>query len=197
VSTSPSVLDLAAPGDYLAADEIIECEHPAVGALGDELRRQQPSDVDFARAAFDWVRDNVARAYDVQDRRVTLTASEVLNEGVGLRYAKSNLLAAVLRSQGIPTGLCYQRLGSPEEGYFVHGLVYLEEGWHRQDPRGNKPGVDARFSLEEERLAYVVDAVRGERDYRRIYQSAAPVVVAALRSATDILTSPLPADLPV
>lgn len=198
VSTPPSGLEPASPGDYLAADEIIESDHPTVVALGRKLRQRLPSDVDFARAAFEWVRDQVSHGYDAPDRRVTLTASEVLRERVGLCYAKSNLLAGVLRSQGIPAGLCYQRLGSPEDGYVVHGLVavYLDGAWHRQDPRGNKPGVDAQFSLGDEKLAYAVDQDRGERDYRRIHQTTAPEVVAALSSATDILTSPMPSKLP-
>lgn len=37
----------------------------------------------------------------------------------------------------------------------LHGLVAVRfhGAWHRQDPRGNKPGVEARFSLTGERLA--------------------------------------------
>jgi hypothetical protein len=39
--------------------------------------------------------------------------------------------------------------------------------WARQDPRGNKPGVDAQFSLAEERIAWVPCFELGERDYRQ------------------------------
>jgi transglutaminase-like putative cysteine protease len=83
---------------------------------------------------------------DARDRRVTLLSSEVLRERVGLCYAKSHLLVALLRSEGIPAGLCYQRLRSGD-GYVLPGLVavHLRGAWHRQDPRGNKPGIDARF----------------------------------------------------
>lgn len=183
--------------DYLASDDLVESDDPAVVELAAALRTEHASDADFARAAFEWVRDNVAHAYDAQDRRVTLSASEVLRERVGLCYAKSHLLAAVLRSQGIPAGLCYQRLGGPEEGYVVHGLVavHLEGAWHRQDPRGNKPGVDAQFSLDGERLAWPVDVSLGERDYPRVYVSPVDEVVVALRAADDILTCPLPTEL--
>lgn len=183
--------------DFLGDDDIVESRHPAVSALAEELRASHPADTDFARAAYGWVRDNVAHAYDVKDARVTLTASEVLRDRVGLCYAKSNLLAAVLRRQGVPTALCYQRLGSPDEGYFVHGLVavHLDGAWHRQDPRGNKPGVEAQFSLGEERLAWNADEVRGERDYPRLYSTTAPEVVASLRKAENILTCRLPSDL--
>jgi transglutaminase-like putative cysteine protease len=191
-------LESPSPTRFLGADDIIESRHPAIVALGRELRCDHGTDAAFAHAAFDWVRDSVAHAYDAQDNRVTLTASEVLRERVGLCYAKSNLLAAILRSQSVPAGLCYQRLGNPDEGFFVHGLVavYLVGAWHRQDPRGNKRGVHAQFSLSEERLPWTVDEGQGERDYPQIYQSTAPEVVAALRSARDILTCPLPSELP-
>lgn len=185
------------PNHYLGADQIIQSDHPDVVALGQELRDRHAGDAEFAEAAFDWVRDNIAHAYDAQDHRVTLTASQVLAEGVGLCYAKSSLLAAILRSQGIPTGLCYQRLGNLEDGHVLHGLVavHLDGAWHRQDPRGNKAGIDAQFSLGTEQVAYVIDENKGEQDYPRVYVSAADEVVNALQGADDILICPLPSDL--
>lgn len=182
---------------YLGADAVIEADHPDVIAVGEQLRDKHPDDVDLARAAFEWVRDSIPHAYDAKDRRVTLTASQVLAEGVGLCYAKSNLLAAILRSQRIPTGLCYQRLGDPEEGHVLHGLVaiHIDGTWHRQDPRGNKDGIDAQFSLGTEQLAYVIDEAKGEQDYPHVYVSAADEVVNALQDADDILTCRLPSEL--
>jgi len=182
---------------YLGGDGIVQTDDPEVIALGAVLRSGRPDDVEFVRAAFEWVRDTVAHASDVGDARVTLSATAVLHDNVGLCYAKSHLLAAVLRSQGIPTGLCYQRLADETDGHVIHGLVavHLNDTWHRQDPRGNKPGIDAQFSLDSERLAYVVDERRGEKDYQRLYVSAADEVVAALRAADNVLTCQLPTDL--
>lgn len=193
----PPVLEAAPPDRYLGADAIIETGHPEVTALGADLRARHPADADLARAAFEWVRDSIAHSYDAQDPRVTLTASQVLGAGTGLCYAKSHLLAAVLRSQGIPAGLCYQRLGDSRDGYVVHGLIalYLDGAWHRQDPRGNKPGIDARFSLGAERLAYRADPRRGERDYPQVRVRPAAEVVQALQDAGNILTCPLPSGL--
>ncbi|WOQ18587.1 transglutaminase family protein [Raineyella sp. W15-4] len=135
-------LQAVPPRDYLDPDEFVQSDHTAVRTLEEELRAGHASDVTFARATFEWVRDKVSHSYDVHDPRVTLSASEVLRERVGLCYAKSHLLAAVLRSQGIPTGLCYQRVGDPTSGHVIHGLVaiHLDDTWHRQDPdpRGNK-----------------------------------------------------------
>ena len=82
----------------------------------------------------------------------------------------------------------------------MHGLVavYLQGRWHRQDPRGNKPGVNAQFSLTSEQLAWPVRAELGERDYPQLLVSPHPDVVQALRGATDVLAlcrGGLPSDL--
>jgi transglutaminase-like putative cysteine protease len=135
------------------------------------------------------VRDGVRHSWDAQDRRVTLSASETLRVGVGLCFAKAHLLAGLLRAEGIPTGLCYQRLTEDGSSFVVHGLVavHLQGRWHRQDPRGNKPGVDAQFSLTTEQLAWSVRTDQRERDYVQLLVSPHPDVVRALRDATDIL----------
>ncbi len=159
-------------------------------ALAAELRDRHQAEVDYARAAFEYVRDRVAHSFDAADPRVSVSASETLANGVGLCFAKAHLLAALLRTQGIPAGLCYQRLTDDGNGFVLHGLiaVRLDGTWHRQDPRGNRPGIDARFSLGEERLAWPVRPELGERDDRRIRASALPAVITVLRSTRDVLT---------
>ena len=110
------------------------------------------------------------------------------SQGTGLCYAKAHLLAALLRAEGIPTGLCYQLLTDDETSFMLHGLVaiHLEGSWHRQDPRGNKAGVDAQFRLDTEQLAWPVRAELGERDYPDVFRHASPRVVSALTQATDL-----------
>ncbi len=185
---------------FLAADDVVEARHPDVMRLAAELRSAAGEGTEaYARAAFEWVRDEVAHSIDAADPRVTLSASDVLRERVGLCYAKSHLLAALLRTEGIPTALCYQRLREGDV-FMLHGLVAVHVGgaWHRQDPRGNKPGVDAQFSLTEERLAWPVDPAAGEADLPGRFASPAPVIVAALRGTDDVLAlvrSGLPTDL--
>ncbi|GAB2651907.1 transglutaminase family protein [Prescottella soli] len=182
-------LEAAAPDTYLGDDGIIQAQSPTVRLLARRLRERAGGDVPFAKAAFEWVRDRVGHSYDVQDARATLTANDVLAERVGLCYAKSHLLAALLRSEGIPTGLCYQRLVH-NDGHVLHGLVaiHLEGDWHRQDPRGNKPGIHAEFSLDVERLAWRVDPSFSEVDYPKVFVSPARCVVDALRGTTDVLS---------
>ncbi|MFC4602097.1 transglutaminase-like domain-containing protein [Rhodococcus kronopolitis] len=187
--TTDSVLETAPPESHLAGNEFIDVDDRSVRALALTLRRSAGSDLSFAKAAFEWVRDEVGHSYDVRHPRVTLAASEVLAQRVGLCYAKSHLLAALLRSEGVPTGLCYQRLAHGD-GHVLHGLVavHLNGAWHRQDPRGNKDGVDAQFSLGSEQLAWRVVPSLGEVDYPGIFASPAPCVVEALRGTDDVLS---------
>lgn len=188
-----------APGEYLTNDDVIDTRHPDVQALAAKLRAGTNDDREFAQAAFEWVRDQVRHSIDARDPRVTVTAPEVLRDGVGLCFAKSHLLAAVLRAAGVPAGLCYQRFSDGEGGFFLHGLVaiHLDNAWHRQDPRGNNPGLDAQFALDGERLAYTVNPDAGEIDYPEIRIAPSPAVLRSLRSATDALVlcdGGLPAD---
>lgn len=187
--TGPGALPAGAvAAEFLGADPIVDSADPGVQELAAELARKADGPEGFARAAFEWVRDEIAHSYDVRDPRVTLTAAEVLAARVGLCYAKSHLLAALLRSRGVPTALCYQRLAHGD-GHVLHGLVAirLRGAWHRQDPRGNTGGIDAQFCLDAERLAFPIDPARGEIDYPLLYPAPAAAVVDALRGATDVL----------
>ncbi|NLE81370.1 MAG: transglutaminase family protein [Rhodococcus sp.] len=189
MATTDVLLETASAGDFLADDEFVDVEDRAVRKLALTLRQQTDSDPSFAEAAFEWVRDEVGHSYDIQNPRVTLTAGEVLTHRVGLCYAKSHLLAALLRAEGIPTGLCYQRL-EHGDGHVLHGLVavHLDGAWHRQDPRGNTNGINAQFSLGTEQLAWEIDHNRGEIDYPQLFVSPAPCVIDSLRGATNVLT---------
>ncbi|WP_414941988.1 transglutaminase-like domain-containing protein [Amycolatopsis sp. cmx-11-51] len=173
--------------DYLAVDEVIDHDHPLIRETADVLSPTGGTEVDVIRSMFHFVRDDIAHSVDAADSRVTLMASEVLRERVGLCYAKAHLLAALLRSQGIPAGFCYQRIG------VLHGLngVYIAglDRWIRLDPRGNKNGADAHFpflrksSPEDERLAWTLDPTRGEIDFPTVYSAPSSAVVETLSSA--------------
>ncbi|WP_031481717.1 transglutaminase-like domain-containing protein [Streptomyces bicolor] len=173
---------------YLAADEVIDHGHPVVREASARLAAQAVDSYAYARLAFEFVRDTIPHSQDSGDPRVTWRASDVLEQGTGICYAKSHALAALLRAEDIPTGLCYQRLaGDDGAGHVVHGLVAVRfnGAWHRQDPRGNKPGVDAQFSLGGERLAFVADPESSELDYPVLYAEPHPVVLSALKAAPD------------
>ncbi len=146
------------------------------------------------KAVYEFVRDDVKHSWDVQDTRVTKSATEVLEYGVGICWAKSNLLAALLRACGIPAGICYQRLtlgDVPETGFCIHALnvVYVKslDRWIRLDARGNKEAIDAQFGLEEERLAFQVRTELGEVDYGIIYANPSDKLMKILAENTDVL----------
>lgn len=169
---------------YLDSSEYIDWKHPLVAAKAAALAEGAASDEAVAKRCFEFVRDSVQHSWDFRKNPVTCKASDVLIHATGYCYAKSHLLAALLRANGIPAGLCYQRLTIATYGppYCLHGLnaVYLKRyGWYRVDARGNKPGVAAAFDPPMERLAFpIVDAL--ERDFPEIWAEPLPPIVKAL-----------------
>ncbi|MFH0179730.1 transglutaminase domain-containing protein [Streptomyces cacaoi] len=173
---------------YLAADDVIDHHHPLVRDTAARLVKDAEDSYGYARLAFEFVRDTIPHSQDAGDPRVTWRASDVLEQGTGICHAKAHALAALLRAEDIPTALCYQRFVHHEgAGHALHGLVAVRfnGAWHRQDPRGNKPGVDARFSLDGERLAFLPDPAAGELDHPGLYATPHPAVLGALRAAPD------------
>ncbi|MFF6794082.1 transglutaminase family protein [Streptomyces filamentosus] len=180
--------DIAA---YLAVGEAVDHDHSLVRAAVDRIAATHPDAYTYAEAAYVFVRDAIPHSQDSGDLRVTWRASDVLEQGTGICYAKSVAYAALLRARGIPAALCYQRLADDDgSNPVVHGLVAVrlpgEERWARQDVRGNvPPGVDAQFSLEEERLAWTVRPEFNEVDYPVLYDEPHPVVLRTLQAAPD------------
>jgi transglutaminase-like putative cysteine protease len=174
---------------YLAESEVVDWSHPAVQALADELRGND-GDAAVAARCFRWVRDEIRHSVDHGDRIVTLAASDVLRHRTGFCYAKSHLLAALLRANGIPAGFAYQRLSVDGTGapFCLHGFVaaWLQEvGWYRADPRGNRPGISVDFAPPVEQLAFQ-PRLPGELTYREVWAEPLPAVVAALRGAESV-----------
>ncbi|WP_141505178.1 transglutaminase-like domain-containing protein [Paenibacillus luteus] len=180
--------------DYLEETEIINYNHSAITELVSSLISTEQNESARIKQAFHFVRDSISHSWDIQSNRITLTASEALLYKEGICYAKSNLLAALLRVQGIPAGFCYQRLtigDMPDTGYCIHALnaVYLQEHkqWIRLDARGNKEGISAEFSGLQEALAFPVRPELDELDYPTIYARPHASTLAALRRNNDAL----------
>lgn len=175
--------------DYLKRTEIIDYLHPLVARKAKELSSETHDEVETARAIYEFVRDGISHSADIRGNRVTCRASDVLWYKEGICYAKSHLLAALMRSNGIPCGFCYQLLRLEDEAspLVIHGLnaIYLKTlgKWVRLDSRGNKPGVDAQFSIEEEKLAFEVRTAAGEKDYPHIFPEPDLNVITVLNSS--------------
>lgn len=179
---------------YLAFSHYINGGDPCVQRKAAELRACSENETALVENTYHFVRDAIRHSWDVQDRRVTVTAADVLREGVGICWAKANLLAALLRANGIPAGICYQRLtlgDTPDTGYCIHALnaVYMktENRWIRLDARGNNPGVNAAFSLQQECLAFPIRAEYDELDYKILYPEPLQITMDILEASTDAI----------
>jgi transglutaminase-like putative cysteine protease len=184
-------------GPYLEATEIVDWTDGAVRALAQELGGGD-GPVAVAARCFGWVRDEVRHSIDRGDHVVTLAASDVLRHRTGSCYAKSHLLAALLRANGIVAGFSYQRLSVNDDGppFCLHGFNAVSLpgiGWYRVDARGDRPGVTTCFDPPREVLAYQ-PRLAAECTFDEIWPEPLPVVVEALRRSGSVeeLLSRLP-----
>jgi transglutaminase-like putative cysteine protease len=189
---------------YLEDTITIDWQTPPVMEKSRALCDGCADDVAKARAVYAFVRDGIVHTADAGRDELPCRASQVLAAGTGIGFSKSHLLAALLRAAGVPTGFCYQvlRLPSPQDGTALYGYngVYLSsrKRWIALDARGNKPGLDAQFSLDEPRLAVTADPTRGEWRYPLIYTRPAQIVVDLLSRNASLarIAEHVPAQLP-
>ncbi len=160
---------------FLENTHYIDYLNPAIQSLSETLFADAKTDVKKASIAFHFVRDKIPHSFDIESDLVPVTASEVLTAGTGICHAKANLLAALLRSQNIPAGFCFEHitLASDEKlGYCVHGFnaAYVAGRWIQLDARGNlRIGVCAEFSLEKFYPAFVPRDIYDEYFYPGVY----------------------------
>ena len=172
--------------EYLEATPIVDWDDPEILALARALAlaRGRGGPVAVARRCFEWVRDEIKHSGDHRLDPVTCSASAVLRHGTGFCYAKSHLLAALLRANAFPTGFCYQRLSLDGCGppFCLHGLNAVRlpgTGWDRIDARGDREGIETDFDPPAERMAFE-PRLAGEATFDDIWPAPLPVVVKAL-----------------
>ena len=177
--------------DYLLSLEgLINYNHPLVQEKIKEIKGSSSSLREQAELAFNYVRDEIEHSFDTNSLVITISASDTLEKQEGICFAKSHLLAALLRGLGIPAGFCYQRVlrkGTIESGYALHGLnaVFLNDKWFRVDPRGNKERIYSEFNMEEEKLAYSLREELGEVDYPHVFVRPIEAVIDAMNESKD------------
>lgn len=177
---------------FLESSQYIDWKTPEVQQKAVDLAGENQEQTEIVKICFEFVRDEILHSWDYRMNPVTLRASEVLIHRTGYCYAKSHLLAALLRANGIPAALCYQRLRLGDDPYYfsLHGLnaVYLNEyGWVRVDARGNKDGVNADFDPPGETLAFDLEH-RGEYDVEGRFAKPLDPVVETLTTHKDVET---------
>lgn len=177
--------------DYLQeVPPVIQFNTPLIQNQIIAISSQTDSLQERAKLAFEFARDEIQHSFDLKTGKVvTVNAEDTLKAKEGICFAKSHVLASLLRGMNIPTGFCYQRKNDPKAGYVLHGLnaIYLEDtGWFRVDPRGNKQGIDSQFSIDQEQLAYPIDTSKGEVDYPNVFTEPLSEVVTAMQNSKDV-----------
>lgn len=145
--------------NFLREDEYIDFSSKVIKDKAAQLFGDIADDVEKAKIAYEYVRDEIPHSFDINAKIITARASEVQIHKTGICHAKANLLAALLRLEKIPVGFCFQHLTLGDDdssGYCVHcyNAIYLEEKWIKVDARGNTNGINAQFSLNEPILAF-------------------------------------------
>ena len=189
---------------YVEDTIVIDWQTPAIVERARALAAGLPGDEAKARACYGFVRDEIAHTADAGLDALPCRASEVLAARTGIGFSKSHLLAALLRSLGIPAGFCYQvvRRAPDASETLLYGFngVYLasRERWILLDARGNKSGLDAQFSVDAPRLAVRADPALGEWVYPLIWTRPAPVVVDLLSRNKSLarIADHIPEELP-
>lgn len=178
---------------YLTASETIDIDNDNIQAIANSFQKQAKTDIELAKRIYEFVRDEISHSCDIKGNVVTCEASSVLKHKQGICFAKSHLLAAILRTVGIPTGFCYQKLvfdDAQPNYHTLHGLnaIYLAniDRWIRVDARGNKTGVKAEFCLDREVLAFPVRTNLNEIDYPIVYNQPNLQVISALKNSTTV-----------
>lgn len=174
---------------YLVDSHVIDWKHAAIFAKARELKALTRDELALVKVSFNYVRDEVSHIDDAAVPQITSRASEVLAAQTGYCYAKSHLLAALLRANGVAAGFSYQRLSLGNGQFCLHGLnsVYLTDfGWHKIDARGNSNKTIATyFKPPATSFAFTTDS-DGEQDSTIIYAAPLAVVLDALASATSV-----------
>lgn len=178
--------------DYLIEiPPIIQFNTPLVKAKIEWIKAKTANRQEQTKLAFEIARDEVKHTFDTKNKLITINSEDVLDKKEGICFAKSHLLASLLRGLKIPTGFCYQRVlrkGTIESGFALHGLNAIclpSVGWFRLDPRGNKPGIYSEFAIKHEKLAYPIHTALGEVDYPNVFTAPLPSVILSMQNSKD------------
>lgn len=175
--------------DYLRTTDTIDWNDPQIQAVARSLSIPQDP-VETASRCFYWVRDEITHSFDVNAQCVSCTASETLKNRTGICYAKSHLLAALLRANRVPDGFGYQRISLDEDAnaFCLHGFnfVFLPAlGWYAIDPRGNRDGIATYFNPPKVSLAFE-NRLPGEETLSTVFADPLPSVESCLRTSRSL-----------
>jgi transglutaminase-like putative cysteine protease len=136
---------------YLEPTDFIDSDHPAVKIFATEIADSQSTNIDKAIALYLAVRDGIRYdPYRIDLGSEAMRASTVLARGYGFCVAKAVLLAAVARTQGIPSRLGFADVKNhltteklrrlmQTDIFAFHGYteLLLEQRWVKATPAFN------------------------------------------------------------
>jgi transglutaminase-like putative cysteine protease len=169
---------------YLAADELIQADHPEIVRTAEMITRGATDPRDKAVRIFYWVRDHIA--YCIEADRPAL---EVLREGRGVCVTKALLHVALLRAAGVPARLGHADYRSQvlrpmfpaaymdrqPQVYPLHTFaeVYLDGRWITCDATVDREFArDLGFTLNEFDGIHPTETMPGDSNVVRRYSSS-------------------------
>lgn len=145
------------PSSYVDYDEDSDCV-----LLAAELASKEEDELGVVGAVFDYICDHIVydkeKAAEVQKTTGYLPVlDDTLESGKGICFDYASLVAAMLRSQGIPTKMVFGDV-SPNDIYHAWNMFYTEEtgwvtvkyevkagSWNRLDLTYSANGADSSF----------------------------------------------------
>ena len=176
--------------DFLVETKYVDYKDEMIQATGKKLFSDKMDEVEKAEIAYHFMQDNIVHSFDCNATVITAKASDVLKRRTGICHAKANLFAALLRSQIIPVGFCFEHITLADDaskGHCVHAFnaVYLNGRWIKLDVGGSKR-TNAQFSLEEPILAYPPRAQYDEYFFKGIFTNPHQETMNMLEQAKSI-----------
>lgn len=100
------------------------------------------SDYDIVNSIVNWVADNIVYDMDFarQSELVPMMVDDVLTKEGGVCVHQSSVLAAMLRSVGIPTKIVWGYV-SPNHSYHAWNMAYINDEWVRYDVTAVQSGL--------------------------------------------------------
>ena len=161
----------------------IDFEDQDIMSAARMLAANAHSEHGVVRNCFEFVRDEIRHSSDFKLNPVTCKASDALRHKTGILLCQEPSARSLTPANGIPTGLCYQRLSVGDSGapYCLHGLnaVHLQDfGWYRIDA-WQQDWCKRSVLPPLETLALPIKDPR-ERDLPEIWSEPLPSVIEVL-----------------
>lgn len=179
-----ATVELTDLDSYLAADELIQANHPEIVQTAEMIARGPTDPREKAVRIFYWVRDRIA--YCIEGDRPAL---DVLREGRGVCVTKALLHVALLRAAGVPARLGHVDYRSevlrqmfPDaymdrqpDVYPLHTFaeVYLDGQWITCDATADREFArDLGFTVNEFDGLHSTETMPGDANVVRRYSSS-------------------------